>query len=164
MLAAHSYLYRRRIWLLQNLFTHSHLYLLLVATQTLPFTRHSRSYSHWICSWTTRAKWSVSRIWESFPKLSFRLIWEESYKTLLKQSFICLVVDNSHTLCAVLKTIHQHLYTGPIWSIVKHQQIKVKLQDQFFLFLIPRKTEQKMKHYMKLFIPIWKHNKSTEHT
>lgn len=81
VLVAHSYICRKRIWVLQSFLTHSHLYLFLVTTQRLPLTKCSTSYSHWICSWTTRAKWSISRIWESFPKLSFRLIWGESYKT-----------------------------------------------------------------------------------
>lgn len=120
VLVTHGYVHRKRIWLFQNLLTHSHFYLLLVTTQILLLTRRRTSYSHWICSWTTRAKWSISRIWESLPKLSFRLIWGESYKTWVKQSFICLVVDNPHILCAVLKIIHQHFYTAPIWSTVKH--------------------------------------------
>lgn len=37
-------------------------------------------YLHWICSCTTRAKWSISRMQDSFPKLSFRRIfkWKQS--------------------------------------------------------------------------------------
>lgn len=130
-------------------FIHSHSHLLLVATQRFVLTRCNTLYSHWICSWTTRAKWSISRMWESFPKLSFRLIWGESYRAWIKQCFLCLAVNNPHTLCTELKSAHQHLCSAPTWSTRKHQQIKANLKDQFSLFLTFKKTT---KHYMKLFL------------
>lgn len=40
-------------------------------------------YLHWICSWTTRAKWSVSRMRDSFPKLSLRRIYKWKHRNNL---------------------------------------------------------------------------------
>lgn len=43
-----------------------------------PRPAHGRPHSHWICSWTTRAKWSISRMCESLPSGSVRWIWKGS--------------------------------------------------------------------------------------
>lgn len=98
-------------------------------------------------------------MWESFPKLSFRLIWGESYKTWAKQSFLCLVVNNPHTLCTELKLIHQHLCTAPTWSTRKHQQLKANFKDQFSLFLISKKKWSTTWSYSFWFC---KHNEYNE--
>lgn len=54
-------------------------------------------YLHWICSCTTRAKWSVSRMRDSFPKLSLRRIYKWKQRNKLVNEVINIDMPQNYS-------------------------------------------------------------------